>query len=67
MPPRMIERPAPSVRDNARAALTASDLTVLRCIEQGVSVPEAWATYRAALREAVRTGDGPLPTRPVYP
>lgn len=54
-------------RDRARAALAASDVTLLRCLEEGIAVPEAWATYRAALREVVRTGDGPLPTRPPWP
>ena len=67
MSPRLIERPAPSLTKRAQEALDASDITVLRCVEQGQAVPEAWATYRAALREVVRTGEGPLPGRPPYP
>lgn len=55
----------------AKAALDASDITVLRCVEHGVAVPAEWATYRADLRAIVSasTGDAtqPLPTRPAYP
>ncbi len=54
-------------RDRARAALAASDVTLLRCVEQGQAVPEAWAAYREALREVVRTGEGPVPARPPWP
>lgn len=62
--------PAPAPVDwisPARDALAASDITVLRCVEQGVAVPEAWVVYREALREVVRTGEGPLPERPDWP
>lgn len=56
----------------AKAALDASDITVLRCVEKAVSVPTAWATYRATLRAivgATTVGDPtkPLPTKPSYP
>jgi hypothetical protein len=60
---------AASLGPSARGALTASDLTVLRCVENGITVPAAWATYRKALRAIV---DNPasatvLPTAPAYP
>jgi len=55
----------------AQAALDKSDITILRCTENAVSVPAAWATYRKALRAIVgaATGDPtqPLPTQPAYP
>lgn len=60
-----------SYQAQAQAALTESDKTILRCYENGVVVPAAWATYRKALRAivAAATGDAtqPLPTRPAYP
>lgn len=56
---------------NALAALADSDITVLRCYENAVSVPTAWTAYRAALRIIVSsaTGDAtaPFPVRPSYP
>ena len=52
------------VKSEAREALEASDITVLRCVERGIAVPQAWAAYREALREVVRTGAGELPARP---
>lgn len=51
----------------ARSALSASDVTILRCAERNELVPEAWADYRESLREVMRTGVGPLPDRPPYP
>lgn len=55
----------------ARIALDASDVTMLRCLENAVSVPSEWVVYRKALREIVSstTGDATqsLPTRPAYP
>ncbi len=52
----------------AQAALDASDRTLLRCLENGVAVPSAWAQYRTALRAIVAGGTATaLPTRPAYP
>lgn len=59
-------------RAQAKAALDASDVTVLRCVEKAIAVPTEWATYRASLRAivgATTVGDPtqPLPTKPAYP
>lgn len=55
----------------AQAALTKSDIVLLRCIENGVAVPADWASYRKSLRAILgaKTGDGiqPLPSMPKYP
>jgi hypothetical protein len=59
--------PEPSPIEPARTALAASDLTVLRCVEAGVAVPEAWVAYRRALREVVAGLATTLPARPDYP
>jgi len=70
--------PAPSAsalwsayQELAMAALEDSDTTILRCYENAVAVPAAWATYRKTLRAIVSAlaGDStqPLPTKPAYP
>ena len=51
-------------------ALAASDRTVLRCVENGVTVPPEWVGYRAELRNIVNGTNGSataLPTKPNYP
>jgi hypothetical protein len=52
----------------AQAALAKSDMTIIRCAENSIPVPSAWATYRAALR-AIIVGkqSGPLPSVPAFP
>ncbi|WP_426041314.1 hypothetical protein [Brevundimonas sp. TWP2-3-4b1] len=62
-----VHLPTVDVVTLACIALTASDVTILRCVERGIAVPEAWADYRQALRDVVRLGEGPLPTRPDWP
>jgi hypothetical protein len=60
-----------SYQVSAKAALDASDITVLRCYENTVTTPAAWSTYRKALRSIVSAASGdptqPLPVRPAYP
>ncbi|MHB1176061.1 MAG: hypothetical protein ACYCZJ_13160 [Sulfuriferula sp.] len=55
----------------ARAALAASDTTIIRCVENSVAVPVAWVSYRASLRSIVGAESGdptqPLPAKPAYP
>jgi hypothetical protein len=56
----------------AQASLDKSDVTILRCAENGVAVPAAWATYRADLRAitGAKTAGDPtqsLPGVPAYP
>jgi hypothetical protein len=51
----------------AQAALDKSDVTILRCAENGVAVPAAWAIYRAALRASVGGAPNSLPAQPAYP
>jgi hypothetical protein len=53
---------------SAQAALDKSDVTIIRCAENGIAVPSAWATYRASLRAIVAGRQaGPLPTEPSFP
>lgn len=59
------------VRVEARAMLDESDITVIRCAEAGVPVPQPWRDYRAALRAIVSaqsvSESTQLPPRPDYP
>lgn len=51
----------------AQDALSKSDVTMLRCIEHGITIPTAWVTYRAQLRQVVAGTLTTLPTQPSYP
>jgi len=52
----------------AQAALSRSDIVVLRCYENSVAVPQVWAAYRATLRATVKNANTTtLPTQPAYP
>lgn len=67
-PPPVVTQP--SLKDQARMALDASDVTMLRCVEAGITAPVAWNVYRKALRSIVNGADTTstaLPTRPAYP
>jgi hypothetical protein len=61
----------PERRMQAQGLLDQSDVTILRCAENGVAVPTVWKTYRAALRAiaAASTGDPTvqMPSRPAFP
>ena len=55
---------------SAKSALKTSDMTIIRCAEFGVAVPQEWKDYRAALRAIVSgtdTTSTSLPTKPAYP
>lgn len=56
-----------SLKAQAREALTKSDVTVLRCVENNVALPSAWLVYRQNLRSIIDTGSGTIPSRPDYP
>jgi hypothetical protein len=58
-----------ALKASARAALVASDVTILRCFEHDVAVPPDWQTYRTALRAIVsgRLTATALPPMPAYP
>ena len=58
---------ARSLRISAQRALEASDVTVLRCVEEGMSLPSEWRAYRDALRDVVTGLSATLPIRPAYP
>lgn len=53
--------------NEARQALEESNTTILRCVENGITVPVSWRDYRKALREIITDGTGTLPIRPEYP
>ena len=57
-------------RDLIRKALASSDLTLLRCVENGIIFPVAWVNYRASLRSLLSStlnADTVIPERPAYP
>lgn len=66
MPPRMINRTENPVAMALRL-LQAADVTVLRQLERGLTVPAEWLDYRDALRAIVSAGSGAIPARPDWP
>jgi hypothetical protein len=68
----IVAAPSPLPTDTrlaARAALTKSDTTILRCYEHAVPVPADWAAYRATLRTIISgpATTAPLPVAPPRP
>ena len=57
----------PDYKSLALDELEVSDTTALRCFKAGMPFPSEWQSYTNTLRGIVRSGAGPLPTRPVYP
>ena len=59
-----------ALKVQAQSALDQSDVTMIRCIESGVTVPTAWGNYRKALRAILSGADTTstaLPAKPAYP
>jgi hypothetical protein len=58
-------------RQSAQDALASSDITVMRCYENGVTLPAEWVEYRKALRLIVGAAGGDttkaIPPKPPYP
>jgi len=57
------------IKNLAQLALDKSDITILRCYEKEIVVPQSWLTYRAELRIIVAnpTPESIIPDRPPYP
>lgn len=56
------------MQGEARALLSQSDITIIRCVEIGISVPIEWVGYRLCLRSIISgTHADALPERPPYP
>jgi hypothetical protein len=52
----------------AKLAIRQSDITIIRCAEFSVAIPEEWKDYRTALRAIMAgTDTTTLPTKPAYP
>lgn len=68
-------RVSPKITNARRAealdALEKSDITIHRCFENGIPVPEEWKVYRSTLRGIVYapqgSEDAAIPERPAYP
>lgn len=58
-------------QDQAKALLTKTDTTILRCAEYGVAVPAEWQAYRKSLRLIISAANGDpsksLPLLPAFP
>lgn len=72
-PPTVIippEQKHKELQQSAFAALGKSDITISRCYECGVAVPNDWVEYRDKLRAIVNGSDTTsthLPIRPPWP
>ena len=74
--PTAVEQPSAAnlwevYKQQAQSLIDKSDVTLIRCVENGVAVPATWADYRKALRAIISASTGdttkPLPTRPSFP
>ncbi|MFM0306286.1 hypothetical protein P0D71_00630 [Paraburkholderia sp. RL17-383-BIF-A] len=76
--PCWVDAPAPTsaqlwadVQADAKSALEASDVIVLRCYESGIPLPQEWAAYRKVLRTIVNStvmdASQKLPSKPASP
>lgn len=57
------------LKGKARHELSKSDITIMRCVENNVSIPPEWKNYRDSLRDIVsgRSDQNDLPLRPADP
>jgi hypothetical protein len=70
VPPTMTgEQKLIMLKSRAVMELRKTDVTILRCTEHNVAVPEPWVNYRSLLRDIVsgRVIADALPDRPEYP
>jgi hypothetical protein len=51
----------------AQTLLDKSDVTLLRCVENGVAIPVEWVTYRKSLRAVIKGTSSVISDTPVYP
>ncbi len=67
-PPQSVGITWQQFQQEAMSELNKSDITVLRCYEDSISVPKEWKDYRKSLREIVSSADGdPMQLFPVKP
>ena len=56
-----------ALKSQAISLLNQTDMTILRCVEAGIDVPQVWYTYRNDLRDVVRGNTDTIPEQPSYP